>query len=209
MKKQLVLFVAPFVFFACKGDGARKAQGVTEPDTQTEIGEGQLHSADAYREKGMEYAMAVQAALGKTLQRKIKEEGTQGAIEFCNLKALAITDSLSQELGANISRITDRPRNPQNRAAAEEMKFISNFRSELSTRQTPEALIVRQENRTNFYYPIVTNQLCLQCHGTRENKITPEVYSKLQELYPEDQAVGYSSDQLRGLWKVSFPEEQP
>lgn len=199
----------PFALLACKGEGTRKDQGATEPETEAEVWVGPTLTTDDYREKGLQYAMAVQATLGKTLQQKIKEEGTLGAIEFCNINALAITDSLSREFGATISRITDRPRNPGNTATGEEMKFISNFRSELSTGQVPEALIVRQDRNTNFYYPIVTNKLCLQCHGTPESEISPEVFGKLQELYPDDQAVAYSSEELRGLWKVSFPEEKP
>lgn len=206
MRKQLLIWMMPIALLACKGNGEGKEQGVSGSGKQAEVRTEETPTPDQYRERGMKYALAVQATLGKTLQQKIREEGTVGAIEFCNLNALAITDSLSGEFGAGISRITDRPRNPQNTASGEEMKFISNFRGELSTGQTPEALIVRQEDRTNFYYPIVTNELCLQCHGRPESEISPEVYSKLQQRYPEDRAVGYTAGELRGLWKVSFPE---
>jgi hypothetical protein len=153
--------------------------------------------------------MAVQATLGKTLQQKIKEEGTPGAIEFCNLNALSITDSLSREFGVTISRITDRPRNQQNRAHDEEMNYISIYREDLAEGRTPKGLVAPGDSTIHFYYPILTNNLCLQCHGTRESEISPGVFDKLQELYPEDRAIGYASGELRGLWKVTFPEEQP
>ena len=159
-------------------------------------------SAGEYEEKGMEYAMAVQRVLGKTLQEKI-----QDAIVFCKDEALPITDSLARERGVRISRITDKPRNPVNLAGAEEMKFISNFRAELSGGQTPEPLVVRQGEHTNFYYPILTNNMCLKCHGTPGDDIRPNVLSTLEELYAEDLATGYSVNELRGLWKVSFTED--
>ena len=153
--------------------------------------------------------MAVQATLGKTLQQKIKEEGTLGAIEFCNLNALAITDSLSREFGATISRITDRPRNPQNRATDEEIKLMSSYRQDLEAGHSAKGLVALQDDTIHLYYPIVTSSLCLQCHGTPQSEIAPQVYSTIQELYPEDRAIAYSSEELRGLWKVSFSEKQP
>jgi hypothetical protein len=182
---------------------------MTQPEPEAEVWVGPTHTTDDYREKGLQYAMAVQATLGKTLQQKIGEEGTLGAIEFCNLNALAITDSLSLELGATISRITDRPRNPLNRASDEEMKFLSAYREDLAEGHTAKGLVALQDNTIHFYYPIVTNSLCLQCHGSLDSGVSPEVYSKLRELYPQDRAMAYSSGELRGLWKVSFPEEQP
>jgi hypothetical protein len=153
--------------------------------------------------------MAVQATLGKTLQQKIKEEGTLGAIEFCNVNALDITDSLSRELGATISRITDRPRNPRNRLGDAEIKILSAYREDLAEGHTAKGLVALQDDTIHFYYPIVTNSLCLQCHGSADSEVSPEVYSKILELYPRDRAMSYSSGELRGLWKVSFREEQP
>lgn len=206
MKKQLVLWVLPFALFACRGEGDRKGQEATVPEKEAVIRIGQTATADEYRETGLEYAMAVQAALGKTLQQKIAQEGAPAAIEFCNLNALAITDSLSRELGATISRITDRPRNPKNSASDGEMKYISAYRDDLAEGHTAKGLVALRDDRIHVYYPIVTNTLCLQCHGSPETEITPEVYSRIRERYPEDRAMGYSAGELRGLWKVSFPE---
>lgn len=205
MKYFLLLIFMLTATVGCKDtQNQNKMQQTAEPPEEV-VGK-KKGSVSEYQEKGMEYAMAVQATLGKTLQNKIQEGGIQEAVAFCKVEALPITDSLSRELGATISRITDKPRNPVNAADAEEMKFISNFRAELSGGQRPQALVVRHENNTNFYYPILTNNLCLKCHGTPGDDIRPEVLATLQDLYPQDQATGYSVNQLRGLWKVSFDE---
>ena len=209
MKNQLLFCVLPFVFLACKGEGSQNGQQLTEPEQEAEVWVGPTHTTDDYREKGLQYTMAVQMALGKTLQQKIKEEGTLGAIEFCNVNALAITDSLSRELGVTISRITDRPRNPRNRSGDGEMKILSAYREDLAGGHTAKGLVALQDSTIHFYYPIVINNLCLQCHGTPDSEVSPEVYSKIRELYPGDRAMAYSSGELRGLWKVSFQEEQP
>ena len=209
MKKQLLFWILAFALLACKGEGAKKGQDSPESEKKAEFQAGPSHTTEDYRETGLQYAMAVQATLGKTLQQKIKGEGTLGAIEFCNLNALAITDSLSRELGATISRITDRPRNPQNRATDEEVKLMTRYREDLADGHTPEGLVALRDSTIHFYYPIVTNSLCLQCHGTPQSEIAPEVYSEIQERYPQDRAIAYSAGELRGLWKVAFPQEQP
>lgn len=206
VKKELLLCALPFALLACRGEADRKGQEGSYPEKEAAVRIGQTATTEQYRETGLEYAMAVQAALGKTLQEKISKEGAPAAIEFCNLNALAITDSLSRELGATISRITDRPRNPQSAASEWEMKYFSVYRKDLAEGHTAKGLVALRENRIHVYYPIVTNNLCLQCHGSPGMEITPEVYSGIKERYPEDRAVGYSAGELRGLWKVAFPE---
>lgn len=209
MKTKTALFAAVFALLACKDEAPLKGADEAAPGEGLEIRVGKGYTTEDFREAGREYAMAVQAALGKTLQEKIKEEGTLGAIEFCNLNALAITDSLSRELGATISRITDRPRNPKNLASDQELKYIAAYKEDLADGFTAEGLVALQDNTLHFYYPIVTNDLCLQCHGTPDSGIAPEVYSKIREHYPRDRAVGYAAGELRGLWKVAFPEDKP
>lgn len=206
MKNSFIILLLLAALTGCKDSSNRKpieSSGANMPTADAEVGKKDI----AYQEKGMEYAMATQAALGKRLQSKIQEGGIQEAIVFCKVEALPITDSLSEKFGVAISRITDRPRNPMNTASAEEMKFIANFKSEIVTGQPPEPLVVRQGDRTNFYYPILTNNMCLKCHGNPEADIQPQVLGVIAELYPEDQATGYNNNQFRGLWKVSFPQE--
>jgi len=42
---------------------------------------------------------------------------------------------------------------------------------------------------------VPTEGVCLACHG---QNISPEVQTKLNELYPDDKATGYSLGQVRG-----------
>jgi len=42
-----------------------------------------------------------------------------------------------------------------------------------------------------------TQDLCLNCHGTPD-RFDASVQAKLKELYPDDKAVGYQTEQIRG-----------
>ena len=46
--------------------------------------------------------------------------------------------------------------------------------------------------------------MCLQCHGSKDIQIKPDVYKSLQKLYPKDKAIGYNDNQVRGIWSISF-----
>lgn len=204
MKNHFLICILSGLLLGCGDKEAKK--GTTAPEAP--VRKAQLTDTE-YREKGLQYATAVQRTLGKTLQEKMKEGGPLEAISFCNVNALPLTDSMGQVMGADIRRITDQVRNPMNRAASDEIDFIAAFREDLASGNTPEPILIREGGTTNFYYPIVTNDLCLQCHGTRGEQIPEEVYQQIRLLYPGDEAIGYSANQVRGLWKVTFTEEQP
>ena len=70
----------------------------------------------SYVDRGFEYAMATKSVLGKNLKGKINAEGALAAVNFCNLKAVHFTDSMSSVYKAEIKRASDQPRNANNQA---------------------------------------------------------------------------------------------
>ena len=208
MKNLVLSVILAGTLMGCGNRQAREKQAEPVPEPAGEAVQDPVPD-QANKGQGLQYALAVQGTLGKTLQGKIRQAGTSGAIAFCNVHALPITDSIGLALGARISRITDKARNPLNRASVEEMAIIGKYRGQLSSGETPEPLLVRQDGQVHFYYPILTSELCLQCHGTPGSQMDAEVYAELRQLYPDDQATGYSANELRGLWKVAFTEKQP
>lgn len=46
--------------------------------------------------------------------------------------------------------------------------------------------------------------MCLQCHGKKES-LAESVNSKLTKLYPNDKAIGYGINEIRGIWSIEFP----
>lgn len=155
---------------------------------------------------GMAYATAAKTALGKNLLKAISEKGTIGAIEFCNTKALALTDSISLMNNAVIKRVSDNPRNLKNMANEEEFGYISYFKKLVAAGKEPKPIVKRENGNVDFYYPITTNTICLQCHGKPNEQIKPATLTVLHSLYPEDKAFGYDVNEVRGIWVVNFDE---
>lgn len=157
-----------------------------------------------YGQRGVKYALSTKAVLGKNLIGKIQAEGTAAALKFCNEKAYPLTDSMSVKLKASIKRVSDKPRNIKNKANIEELKFIDKFKKDASSNIESEPIVVETSEKVNVYYPIKTNSMCLQCHGKPNTEVKLKTLSKLNELYPQDKAMGYNLNEVRGVWSVSF-----
>ncbi|MBU2945407.1 Tll0287-like domain-containing protein [Zobellia uliginosa] len=153
---------------------------------------------------GMAYAKEAKKALGKSLTKAIQEKGTVGAIGFCNLEAMQITDSVSLMKNAVIKRVSDKLRNPKNKATPKELEYIDWFKEVVASGDEIEPVVETKDGEVSFYYPITTNALCLQCHGTPNKQVLPETMAALNKLYPNDMAVGYDVNQVRGMWSIEF-----
>lgn len=156
-----------------------------------------------YAERGLEYALDAQAVLGKNLVQAIHKDGTVGALSFCNEKAYPLTDSMAVVQNVKLKRVSDKPRNPDNKATDEELEYIDTYKKSISKQEPPKPLVIKTTDEVQVYYPILTNGMCLQCHGTTRN-LEPNTLKKLTLLYPKDKALEYDLNEVRGLWRVRF-----
>lgn len=184
-----------------KGMGKGKGKGKG-------MGRGKRKAAEAPQDVnakiGMQYALAAKGALGKNLMKALQEKGTVGALEFCNVKALPLTDSIAQLKNAMIKRVSDKPRNQGNLANAEELGYISYFKGIIAAGTEPKPILKEEDDTVHFYFPITTNAMCLQCHGSPNEEVQPVTMAKLLDLYPSDKALGYNTNEVRGIWAISF-----
>ena len=156
--------------------------------------------------KGKAILKATKSELGKNLLGAIKKKKTIGAVTFCQTKALPITQRKMKELNASIKRATDKPRNPNNLANTNELKYIKLFKQELAKGNMTKPILVKTETGFHFYSPIITNQMCLQCHGQEKEDLEEGVLNKIKSLYPNDMALGYTPNQVRGIFSISWDE---
>ena len=169
-----------------------------------EKGERMGDTSKNLEERGMEIAMSTKGVLGKNLIGTIKKKGTAAALEFCNLKAFPLTDSMSTVHQATIKRVSDRYRNPDNKANEKELAIIEQYKKIISEGSDIKPILDTTGEQVSFYYPIVTNDLCLQCHGIPNKSIKQETLKSLSNLYPNDLATGYQANQVRGIWSIQF-----
>lgn len=154
-------------------------------------------------DKGLKIALETKKLLGQNLMGAIQKEGAIHALEFCNVEAIPLTTSMAEKYTASVQRVSDKNRNPQNLATPEEAELIDLFTQQIRSGKDPQPVLIPEKGKTRFYYPIVTNSMCLQCHGKSED-IEPQVREKILKLYPQDKAVGYSENEVRGIWKIEF-----
>lgn len=155
-------------------------------------------------EMGKQFAMQTKGVLGKNLLNAIKTKGVENALEFCSVNAIGLTDSVAQSLDAKIKRVSDKNRNPENAASEVELKYIFYVKELLARNEKPIPQITEKDDRWIAYYPILMDQMCLQCHGKQNTEILPKTLSKIHELYPDDKATGYKLNELRGIWVVDM-----
>jgi len=192
--KSIVILASVVVAMGCQQQPKPKAVESTSLD---------------YGEIGMEYASSTKAILGKNLVGTIKEKGTVAALEFCNFRAYPLTDSMALVHNAMIKRVSDKPRNPNNQASKEELQYLEGFKKQLMSGEEISPLVNTESEQVHFYYPIITNGMCLQCHGKMDEQIKPEVASRIDALYPDDKAKGYDVNQVRGMWSIVFDKNPP
>ncbi|APQ16076.1 Tll0287-like domain-containing protein [Maribacter hydrothermalis] len=207
MKKAFFLLATIFVF-SCK-DSPKVNDGNTIDRIDTiDTNKTSLINDSIFLEKGKNYAQSTQKILGKNLMASLQKNGAVGAVEFCNEKAYPLTDSMAVVHNAKIKRVSDKPRNANNQASENELEYIEFFKSKINNKESYEPIVENNNGKINYYSPIVTNTMCLNCHGIPETNIDPKVTQILNDRYPYDQATGYKENEVRGIWSITFNNEQ-
>ena len=58
------------------------------------------------------------------------------------------------------------------------------------------------EGRAGYVEPILTQPLCLTCHGDVQD---PALLERIKADYPEDRATGFEAGELRGVFWIEYP----
>jgi len=143
-------------------------------------------------------------SLKQALQAAIKEGGLTNGIGVCNTVAPEIAANNSDGEWT-ISRTSLKVRNPNNAPTDwQELQLLAMDKQPVKNGKPVEIWQVSEASgQPKFQYmsAIPTQKLCLGCHG---KNIDPGVQAKLAELYPNDQATGFSEGDLRGAFVVTY-----
>ena len=153
------------------------------------------------------FASSLQAAL----KAGIATGGLGAGIAVCNDEADALAEAASTD-GWVVARTSLKTRNPANAADEWEQAQLAQLEAgkaawlasekPLQALSTSEIVATAEGEVFRYMQVIPTGDVCLKCHGS---ELSAEVTEKLQALYPEDQAVGYSLGDIRGAFTLQKP----
>jgi len=139
--------------------------------------------------------------LQMALQSAMKDGGPVNAIDVCNTEAMPITADAAIKGNSLVSRVSLKNRNPENVPSEWQREILLDFDARAlkgeSIEEMASATVVEHSGKKQlrFMKALPTSGVCLACHGS---DISSEVKLKIDELYPNDKATGYSLGEVRG-----------
>lgn len=164
----------------------------------------------ALLDEARKVAVSIPPKLLEVLDEEIRKGGPENAIAVCRDKAPQMAKAASEKTGWAIRRVSLKNRNPKAVPDAWERAVLEEFERRAASGEKPtgiekgEVVTVDGQKMYRYMKALPTQDLCLQCHGTSD-RISPATQAKLNELYPEDKAVGYSAAQIRGAITIRKP----
>jgi hypothetical protein len=193
--KILTLVLITVIAISCK-----KKEEVIDPND---------FSSPEFQSKYMDIGGKIAEECFNTIRLKVisvmEEKGIPGAVEFCNVNAYPLTDSLSKALDAQIRRTSIRWRNPNNAPSKSEVSILEFYENQhLKGLKLRDSLIKISKSEVLFVRPIFAYGMCQNCHGAVGTTLQPENYDIIKKLYPEDKSIDYRSGDLRGMWSIKL-----
>lgn len=152
-----------------------------------------------------------QAQFMSQLQQAIAANGHSGAIDFCQVNALPILKSLETKQAVTLRRVSSRSRNPLNSPDKAEIPLLDAYAYNAENNISSDPSIQKLQQGEVFLYTkpiVITNAMCLSCHGDPKKDIAPETTTKLKQRYPQDAATGYALEDLIGMWSLRLPKKE-
>lgn len=146
-------------------------------------------------------------SLKTILVKEMQTNGIVAAVSVCSDTAQLLTNNYGIKKGIYIKRISFKYRNENdapNKIETEALKMFEKLKQKGELKETTEYFKTTEENGiTSVIYlkPILVQAPCLSCHGPLE-QIGPDVKQILQTKYPDDKAIGYQLDDLRGAVSI-------
>jgi hypothetical protein len=157
--------------------------------------------SQAERERARAALAPFKAELLGALTTALAEGGPEAAIDVCRVRAPAVAAAASTE-GVAVGRTGVRLRNRANAPQAWVKPLLAEYRA-APTDTTSRAVRLR-DGSVGYVEPIHVKPLCLTCHG---DGVTPPLLARIREAYPDDEAVGFRENDLRGLFWVELSGE--
>lgn len=143
--------------------------------------------------------------LKSVLMAAMTNGGPVKALSVCQVNAPEIARQTGAAAGWTVARTALRTRNPANRPDAWEQAVLEDWTRQIAAGTPVERLrkseVVQQNGQPVYRYlqAIPTAEPCLKCHGSA---LAPELKAALSTQYPQDQATGFKTGDLRGAFSL-------
>lgn len=149
--------------------------------------------------------------LRSSLKTAISQSGFEGAVPYCQTVAYSLTNIYASD-SVTISRKALKYRNPANKPDATEERILKIFFSLKAQGIVNDSIKsiteVSKKGEVHFYKPIMLQQMCAPCHGSKSADIQPSVWKAINTLYPLDMAYDFKTGDLRGMWHIIFTSKK-
>jgi Protein of unknown function (DUF3365) len=153
-------------------------------------------------ETGRQTLAPFQAALQTALKEGLAK-GPVDAIDACRIRAPEIARELSGTTpdgeAVEVGRTSHKLRNPANAPRAWVRPLLAAYLEQPADR-TPRVVDL-DNGGWGYVQPIVMQPLCLTCHG---ETIAGPLRTRIDTLYPADDATGFTDGEFRGLFWAEF-----
>jgi hypothetical protein len=137
-----------------------------------------------------------------TLIQGLQHNNLIKALKYCNKEVEQLV-SKDNEKGFTIKRVSLKPRNKNNYPNLYEKEILEKLNKLSLIDNKDLALehsdIIKDENNNKFVYvkAIRIKEVCLNCHGSN---INDDLKKEIQKLYPDDKAINYKLNDIRGAF---------
>ncbi len=211
MQKLTIYFIAAMFFASCGGNTEKtRNQDVAAPGKGTTPDKLSAQQEQAVKQKylkmGNEIAALTREALLEAVQGAMASGGPAYAVDYCNLEALELKDSLSTQNNCTIQRLSTNYRNPADQPVTEtEKEQLESYKQLHNEGKALAPTVHIVGNEVEYYQPIMIGSgTCLLCHGDPGTQIARKTLNTINKLYPNDLATGYALNDFRGVWKITF-----
>jgi hypothetical protein len=153
-----------------------------------------------YKEAGAAAVLPFKKSLKAALVAGL-DEGPVNAVSVCRVEAPNLAEKASRAR-AKVGRTSRKLRNPANAPKPWMEPFLEQYDQDPESREP--AVVIIDERTVGYVEPIFVQPLCVTCHG---ETLAPDLASKIEELYPNDQATGYAAGDLRGVFWVELARD--
>lgn len=189
MRFLALVFLVATMMISCKSEEKKQQQAIMKEFTEV----------------GQSIVQVSFESLSGNLKAAAKNGGLSNAIQFCNVNAMPLTDSLSKNFNVKIKRSSLKLRNLNNYPDSLEAYMLDLY-VQIQKMKKPMVgkAILANNNDVRYFEPIFLKADCLKCHGTVGSDIKDETYTLIKNFYPKDEAVGFQEGELRGIWSINF-----